>query len=431
MTFACFKKPLVILSATAALSSLCFSAVKAGEPNVKDIVTTYANIAHAGYEDSLKTATDMKTSIDAFLKAPTAASLEAAKKSWLAARVPYQQTEAYRFGNAVVDDWEGKVNAWPLDEGLIDYVAKDYGTDSDENDLYVANVIANKKLKINGKEVDTSTIDKKLLVETLHEAGGVEANVATGYHAIEFLLWGQDLNGNGKGAGARKASDFDTKNCTNGNCDRRAAYLRAATDLLIDDLNWIVGQWAPKGAARLELLKKGDSEALTVIFTGLGSLSYGELAGERMKLGLMLHDPEEEHDCFSDNTHNSHYYDALGIQNVYLGTYRRVDGTVVKGASVSDLVKARDAKADATLREKLEATMKAMGEMVKRAEGGEAYDQMIGEGNSKGNAVVQAAIDGLTTQTKAIERAVAALKLKAIEFEGSDSLDSPEKVGAE
>ena len=430
MVFKYLKQQTVLLSAAAVLTGFCFGVAKAGEPKVKDIVSTYANIAHAGYEDSLITAKAMQGAIDAFLKAPSAATLEAAKKSWLAARVPYQQTEAYRFGNVVVDDWEGKVNAWPLDEGLIDYVAKDYGTTSDENDLYVANVIANKKLKIGGKQVDASTINKKLIGETLHEAGGVEANVATGYHAIEFLLWGQDLNGTGKGAGNRPASDFDTKNCTNGNCERRAAYLRAATELLIDDLTWIVGQWAPKGAAREDLLKKNESEALTIIFTGLGSLSYGELAGERMKLGLMLHDPEEEHDCFSDNTHNSHYYDALGIQNVYLGTYKRVDGSVVKGASVSDLVKARDAKVDGELKAKLDATMKAMAAMVKRAEGGEAYDQMIGEGNAKGNAVVQAAIDGLTKQTKAIERAVAALKLKAIEFEGSDSLDNPEKVGA-
>jgi len=403
----------------------------AQEPGVKDIVTTYANIAHATYEDSLKTAVKMKETIESFLKTPNESTLASARKSWFAARVPYQQSEAYRFGNEIVDDWEGKVNAWPLDEGLIDYVSKDYGTDSDENDLYVANVIANKSLKIGGKTVDSSTIDKVLISQTLHEAGDVEANVATGYHAIEFLLWGQDLNGTGKGAGKRKASDYDLKKCTNGNCDRRAAYLMAATNLLIDDLTWMVAQWKDDGAARKTLLGKNNSEALSVIFTGLGSLSYGELAGERMKLGLILHDPEEEHDCFSDNTHNSHYYDALGIQNVYLGQYKRVDGSLVKGASVSDLVKARDAKIDGELRAKLTATMQAMAALVKRAESGEAYDQMIGEGNKDGNAIVQAAIDGLTKQTKAIERAVATLDLKAIEFEGSDSLDNPKKVNVE
>ena len=33
----------------------------------------------------------------------------------------------------------------------------------------------------------------QFLENKLHEIGGNEANVATGYHAIEFLLWGQDL----------------------------------------------------------------------------------------------------------------------------------------------------------------------------------------------------------------------------------------------
>ncbi|MGH1405113.1 MAG: imelysin family protein [Rhodomicrobiaceae bacterium] len=431
MTKTLFQKASTGVAVALFSSFVGSGAVVAAEPKVKDIVTTYSNIAQATYEDSLKTAEALKAKIDAFIKAPSAETLKAARLSWIASRVPYQQSEAYRFGNAIVDDWEGKVNAWPLDEGLIDYVSKDYGTESDENDLYVANVVSAKSIKIGGKAVDTTKISKELISETLHEAGDVEANVATGYHAIEFLLWGQDLNGTKKGAGNRPHTDFDVKNCTNGNCDRRIAYLTTATNLLIDDLKWMVAQWGEKGAARTGLLAKSDNEVLSTIFTGLGSLSYGELAGERMKLGLILHDPEEEHDCFSDNTHNSHYYDALGIQNVYLGTYKRVDGSVVKGASVSDLVKARDAKADAELTAKLAATITAMKAMVKRAETVEAYDQMISEGNKEGNAVVQASIDGLTNQTKAIQRAVAALNLKSIEFEGSDSLDNPSKVSAE
>ena len=397
-------------------------------PAVKDVLKTYADIAHATYEDSLATAKTMRAAIEALLADPSAQTLRAARAAWLAARVPYQQSEVYRFGNAVVDDWEGKVNAWPLDEGLIDYVAADYGTESEENELYVANVIANTSLKMGGRSIDAKTISKKLMAEMLHEAGGNEANVATGYHAIEFLLWGQDLNGTGPGAGARPATDFDVKNCTGGNCDRRAAYLRTVTELLIDDLTWITAQWAPDGDARKGLLSGDDTAGLTAIFTGLGSLSYGELAGERMKLGLLIHDPEEEHDCFSDNTHNSHYYNVLGMRSIYLGRYRRVDGSVVSGASPSDLVKAKSAKADTELRAKLDATLGAMSALVQRAESVEAYDQMIGEGNTAGNAVVQVAIDALLAQTKAIERSVAVLKLKAIEFEGSDSLDDPGKV---
>ena len=160
----------------------------------------------------------------------------------------------------------------------------------------------------------------------------------------------------------------------------------------------------------------------------MGSLSYGELAGERMKLGLLLHDPEEEHDCFSDNTHASHYYDALGVRNVYLGEYLRIDGKAVKGPGLSALVAKAAPAVDKEMRARLDATMAAMSALVKSAEGGEAYDQMIGEGNKAGNARVQAAIDALTAQTRSIEKVVASLGLEKIAFEGSDSLDNPAAV---
>ena len=320
------------------------------------------------------------------------------------------------------------MNAWPLDEGLIDYVAASYGGDSDENAFYTANVIANPVLRIGGIEIDAREITPALLAETLHEVDAIEANVATGYHAIEFLLWGQDLNGTGPGAGQRPASDFDPNNCSWGNCDRRAAYLKAATDLLIADLEWIVAQWDNGGSARQALRDGGVSSALAAVFTGMGSLSYGELAGERMKLGLMLHDPEEEHDCFSDNTHWSHYNNVLGIWNIYTGSYTRLDGSRMTGPSVSDLVAAKDPSADAELRENLQASLAKMQVLVDSAKAGEAYDQMIGAGNVEGNARIQAAVDALVAQTRSIERAIGVLGIEAVAFEGSDSLDAPEKV---
>ena len=408
----------LVLGATAALAGTDKSAV----------LDTYADIAQAGYEDSLATARALDKAIDALIAKPSDATLAAAREAWLAARVPYQQTEVFRFGNAIVDDWEGRVNAWPLDEGLIDYVDSSYGEESDENVYYVANVIANSSLKAGGKSIDTSNITKKLLSESLHEVDEVEANVATGYHAIEFLLWGQDLNGTGPGAGNRPASDFDPANCTGGNCERRNAYLKTSSELLIDDLSEMAGYWAPGGEARKQLMSGGADGGLKAILTGLGSLSYGELAGERIKLGLMLHDPEEEHDCFSDNTHNSHFYNATGMRNVYLGSYKRIDGKVVSGPSLSQLVAATAPEVDVEMKASLETTMGAMTAMVKRAEGGEAYDQMIGPDNAAGNKVIQTVVDSLTGQTKSIERVVAALKLGSIAFEGSDSLDNPEAV---
>ncbi|CTQ46280.1 imelysin family protein [Roseibium aggregatum] len=409
-----------------AASALFVTPALAAAPS--DVLSTYGDIAQAKYADSLATAKTLKIAIDKLVAEPTEANLEAARTAWKEARDPYQQTEAYRFGNAIVDDWEGKVNAWPLDEGLIDYVDASYGDESEENDLYVANVIANPTLKVGGETIDATEITPTLLAESLQEAGEVETNVATGYHAIEFLLWGQDLNGTEAGAGNRPATDFDPANCTGGNCERRIQYLQAATDLLISDLEEMANAWAPDGAAREELAGKGEAGGLATILTGMGSLSYGELAGERIKLGLMLHDPEEEHDCFSDNTHMSHYNDVVGIRNVYFGSYKSPVGNDVSGASLADLVAEKDPALAEEMKTKLDATLAAFEAMKARAESGEAYDQMIGEGNDEGNAVVQAAVDALVDQTASIERVVKVLELDDIAFEGSDSLDNPGAV---
>jgi putative iron-regulated protein len=327
-----------------------------------------------------------------------------------------------------VDEWEGKVNAWPLDEGLIDYVDSSYGKSSDENPLYTLNVVAHNTFNIGGRTVNATEITPKLLAEELHEAQEVEANVATGYHAIEFLLWGQDLNGTNAGAGNRKASDFDVKNCTNGHCDRRVQYLVAATDLLVSDLQDIVAAWGTGGQARTDFMNKTDAESLSTILTGLGSLSYGELAGERIKLGLMLNDPEEEHDCFSDNTHNSHYYDEVGMKAIYTGVYRRVDGSVFKGPALKDYAEIHAPAANAKALAGIETAMSKMTTMKRIADSGEmAYDQMIGAGNTKGNAVVMDVVNSLVVQTRGFEAVVAGLNLN-IEVEGSDSLDNPSAV---
>ena len=413
-----------VLTATMGLG-FCSAAVHAAEP--VDVLKTYADIALAGYEDSLATARTLDEAIDALVAAPSAETLAAARAAWRAARVPYQQTEAFRFGNPIVDDWEGRVNAWPLDEGLIDYVDAAYGSESDVNAFYTVNIIANDTVSVGGETIAAPEITPQV-IRSLHEVGGVEANVATGYHAIEFLLWGQDLNGTGAGAGDRPHTDFDPANCTGGHCDRRIQYLTAASDLLQSDLEEMVANWAEDGAARAALVDGDPNAGLTAILTGLGSLSYGELAGERMKLGLMLHDPEEEHDCFSDNTFNSHYYDAQGIVNVYGGRYERVDGSMVEGPGIADLVAAKDAAVAGEITGKLDATMAAMTALKQRGETVEAYDQMIGEGNGEGNMVVQAAVDALVAQTRSLERAIAALDLSGATIEGSDSLDNPGAV---
>ncbi len=408
-------------------AALCSVALPAFAVTTDQVVTTYADIAAATYEDSLATAKALQSAVNALVAAPSDTTLQAAKDAWLAARTPYQQTEVYRFGNPIVDDWEGRVNGWPLDEGLIDYVDTSYGGPGGENPLSTLNVIATPQFSLSGTAIDATTITPDLIRDTLHEADGIEANVASGYHAIEFMLWGQDLNGTGPGAGARPYTDYAAGDaCTNANCDRRAAYLVAATDLLVADLEEMAANWTANGAARAAVMADPDA-GVTAILIGMGSLSYGEQAGERMKLGLLLNDPEEEHDCFSDNTHNSHYNDGLGIQNAYLGRYVRVDGSVIEGPSLSSLVAAADPAVDAQLTAEIAATMDALGALKAAVEAGMAYDQMLAPGNAEGEALIMAGVNGLVTQTASIERAMTLLGAKA-ELEGSDSLDNPNAV---
>lgn len=417
------KHALLAALATTALTALPALAVERME-----VLETYADIAEAKYEDSVIAARALSDAVAALIAEPSAEALQAASAAWLAARVPYQQTEVYRFGNPIVDDWEGRVNAWPLDEGLIDYVDGTYGGPTDANELAALNVIANPVFTLSGAEVDAFAITPALLQDTLHEVDGIEANVATGYHAIEFLLWGQDLNGHGDGAGKRPWTDYaQGDSCTGGHCDRRADYLAAATKLLVSDLEWMAAQWAEGGDARAQVLAD-ENAGLSAILTGMGSLSYGEQAGERMRLGLMLNDPEEEHDCFSDNTHNSHYYDGLGIQNVYLGAYTRIDGSLVSGPSLADLVAEDDPALDAEMQQRLMETIMALGRIKTAAEAGFAYDEMLARGNDSGERLIMGGIDALIAQTRSIERIVAALDLGGIDFEGSDSLDNPSAV---
>ena len=414
--------PLALTIATA-LTAGCANApwsAEQSEPATKaSVVTHYADLAHATYEDALITARALDEATDRLIANPTEANLKAAKEAWLASRVPYQQSEVFRFGNAIVDDWEGQLNAWPLDEGLIDYVKADDYQHELGNAGATANIVASNSINVGGETLDVATLTPELLAD-LNEVGGSEANVATGYHAVEFLLWGQDLHGFEGGAGERPVTDYAKGNdCTNGNCERRAQYLDAVTDLLVDDLEWMVAQWAPGTSDnyRSQLTSANADEGIQKMLFGMGSLSLGELAGERMKVALEANSYEDEHDCFSDNTHNSHYYNGQGIQNVYTGTYRRVDGSVVSGPSLSDLVEQTNPELDARLNRQLDASMEALALMKARAESSQnpmAFDTMIAPGNAEGTRIVNRAIMALVEQTGSIEQAARQLGIQAL-----------------
>ena len=278
-----------------------------------EVVGHYAEGVYALYAKSLASATAMDAAIDTFLAEPTAATLEGAKRAWLIARDDYGPTEAFRFYGGPIDNEEdgpeGLLNAWPMDEAYIDYVEGNPG----------AGIINNPG--------DYPVIDARL-IESLNEEGG-EENVSTGWHAIEFLLWGQDLNENGPGS--RPVEDYTTGD----NAGRRATYLATASDLLLVHLQGLVDAWAPgvSGNYRAGFVAMDVDAALNNIITGIGELSRGELAGERMTVAYEERSQEDEHSCFSDNTNADIIGNARGIQMVYTGDYG-----IISGPGVMDLV---------------------------------------------------------------------------------------------
>lgn len=294
------------------------------------VFENYADIVYASYEDSYQTVFALKTAIDDFVANPTAAGLTNAQNKWLEARIPYGQTEAYRFYGGPIDDEdgpEGLINAWPIDENFIDYVD------------------GNATAGLINDPVNYPTIDKVTL-EDLNESIS-ETSIYTGYHAIEFLLWGQDLSADGPGA--RPYTDYVTDGSgTAENQARRAEYLQVVTDLLLDHLALVRDEWADGAAYRTDFLATEDDQVLGRIFTALGELSKGELAGERMFVAVDSKDQENEHSCFSDNTHTDIEMNFDGIRNVYYGTYTRPGGGTLSGESLADIAARIDAaKADA------------------------------------------------------------------------------------
>lgn len=320
------KKTLTYLSLAAALSLASCSKnddpAASTETLEKQALTTYADVVYANYADSYDAAKVMSDRIAAFLAAPSAAGLAAAQQAWKDARAPYGQTEAFRFYGGPIDGdngLEGQINGWPLDESYIDYVQGNATTGIINNPTTYA------------------TITKQLLVD-LNEKDS-ETSLSTGWHAVEFLLWGQDLNPNGPGQ--RAFTDYTTA----ANATRRGQYLRAVTELLLENLGTVRDTWKTDAVYRKEFTQTGDAKTmLSNMFRGLAALSKGELAGERMAVALANQDQEDEHSCFSDNTHMDIAMNFKGIQNVYTGTYTRTNGQVVKGTSLADVI----GKADAT-----------------------------------------------------------------------------------
>ena len=379
------KRQLLARTAAAMLALAVWSA-SAQTPDAAAVTRHYANIVSASYEDTLSGALDMQRAIRAFVAAPSAETLAAARKSWIAEREWYGQTEAYRFYSGPIDDDkgpEGRVNSWPLDEAFIDYV---------------------KGKPKSGLINDRKVVISKASLARYNTRGG-EENVSVGWHAIEFLLWGQDFRADGPGE--RSFEDYIDGKAAN--ADRRRQYLLAVTELLIDDLRYLVKAWAPDARNYRAGFERGGIESVRKMIVGMGSLSRGELAGQRMETAMNTQDQEDEHSCFSDNTHRDIVNNALGIENVWFGRFKRRDGSELKGASLNDFIAATDAAVAERTGKQISASVAAARDI--RA----PFDQeILGGKDAPGRQRVQKTIDSLVQQSKDLVDAASVLGIKRL-----------------
>ncbi|WP_103072177.1 imelysin family protein [Aquimarina sediminis] len=360
-----------------------------------EVIENYADIVYQSYKDSYDKALEMQTAINAFVDSPTENSLQAAKGAWLEAREPYGQTEAYRESSGPIDEGktEGQLNAWPLDENYIDYVRDNAGGVTSEG---IINTVA-------------TTIDETTLIGLNEGTGGngvIDKNISTGYHAIEFLLWGQDSADPSNGLpGQRPYTDYVTDGTgTNQNQDRRGTYLKVVTSILVKDLKSLVDTWIEGGTYRTSFLKLQEDEAIKNMLSGIFFMTGEELSTERMAVAVEQNQ-EDEHSCFSDNTHRDIYTNAKGVNNVIFGEYGSI-----KGASIYDLVK----QADAAQAEKLksasdEATAKI--NAILNQISTKKFDQLIADETLTSNGVIMQAVGALKDQAEEISASASKINI--------------------
>jgi len=328
------KQLTLIAAATFILASHAGSEEKV---DYKPALENYAKIVHATYEDSLTEARELEEVIAAFTSKPNEKNLKAAKEKWIKSRQPYLQSEVFRFYGGPIDDEDGPealINAWPMDESYIDYVegAPEVGMIND---------------------AETYPEITAEVIEDLNEKAG-ETAISSGYHAIEFLLWGQDFSADGPGN--RPVTDYTTAK----NADRRKQYLRACSALLVSHLEDLESDWAPgKEGNYRDGFVNTDDQVLSMwsAVYGAKTLSGKELSGERLLVAWDTQEQEDEHSCFSDTTTQDAVYDAKGIQNVITGKYTRIDGSVIEGPGLLAVAKMHDEDLSEQISESMDAAL--------------------------------------------------------------------------
>lgn len=285
---------IVLLSALALTSAMCMSSCsKDDEGGPSGSVTTTQVIS--GYVQSVvlpnlkalnDNATVMNISVEAFIAEKTQANLDAARKNWLSTRVAWEQSEAMLFGPVEDNNFDPRIDSWPVDFNAINQVWN--GTD-----------------------------------EFTQPFVNAMADELKGFHPIEYILFGQN--------GDAKPADFTNP--------RQIEYLQAMSVNLKNITDSLYRDWTPAG----------DNFAKELLSAGAGSQKYtsqkaamieianamigiiGEVGDSKLKQPFLAKDPTQAESPFSKNSFTDFTNNITGAQNVYLGQFGSSQGVSLSG----------------------------------------------------------------------------------------------------
>ena len=193
------------------------------------IINQYVdNVVMPTYRDLKERNSDLYLSVVDFGNAPSDAKFQAICDAWLAAREPWEQSEAFLFGPVADFGLDPNMDSWPLDQEAIVNTLKSqqwndmtWSGDYDEDDEAIA-----------------------------------AAQNVRGFHTLEFLAF---RDGKARtlsdAAASSTAADYvyDASNAT-----AWAQYMRNTAQLLVDDVTLLCSEWEDSYANTFKKHNGGD-----------------------------------------------------------------------------------------------------------------------------------------------------------------------------
>lgn len=303
----------IIYTACIVIISFCSCKKESGndettEPPVTNaqVLTDFANIlGKPNYNDINTRSGLLLQAIDSLAANLNNANLAAARDAWRSVRIPWEQAEGYLFGPAEDYNYDPAIDTWPVNTAELDSLL------ASSNPLELADI--------------------ELLQYSLK-----------GYHPIEYILFGV--------GGSRVPSELT---------QRHLKYVVSLAKSLFNATTALAGHWdgfavelstAGAGSARYATRK----DAFLAIVSAMKGIC-DEVANGKMQTPLELNDSSLVESQYAHNATIDFRNNIVGIENAYFGRYNGV-----YGKSIHNLVEAKAASLDYSIRTQITASIAAL-----------------------------------------------------------------------